>query len=172
MEYLTAATGLQLDEPAMAVWHDLLGNLPPEALAEAVKRYALTDKSGRRPMPALLIEMTNEVIHGRPLEHGAAWELVKRAIHVYGYPREPQALDSLPDDVRRAAERIGWQTICDWPKDATGVLTAQFRDIYNQVVETKTKEAAYRAAGLTTNLTKGIGEEPKQELNSNNRLTN
>jgi hypothetical protein len=126
--YIAAGCGKTLTEAAMMVYYDLLGDLPAEVLQTAAKRALLQQEYHVFPQAGTLRKLALEIMQPDRLSALEAWDLLRGAIRSFGYMRERQGLDSLPEPVRQVAERFGWQTLCDSTEPE--ICRAQFTRAY------------------------------------------
>ena len=77
------------------------------------------------PTPAEIREAYADLYSSPQMDAMEAWDLVQQAIKDYGWPRENQALASLPAEVARMVEAFGWQELCSSTNQDT--LRAQWR---------------------------------------------
>jgi hypothetical protein len=132
--YLAAASGKSPTQEQAEVYFDLLGDLPAEALQFAAKRALLESCYPVLPPVGTLRKLAVDAMNGADREPtpDEAWELVRRAIGRFGYRREQAALDALPEGaVRRAAECLGWQSLCDSTEPE--ICRAQYRKAYESL---------------------------------------
>ena len=79
----------------------------------------------------------------------------------YGYCREQEGLESLPSEVRRAAECLGWQALCDATN--TEVVRAQFTKAYESLETRAAKQELLppalqgKMAALVESITRPVG---------------
>lgn len=140
MAYLEGAIGKRIAPETAAVYWDLLGDLPADALATACRVVLLESTYPTLPTAGRLRQAV--LATQRPsleLPAPEAWNLLRSAVRMYGYYRESLALSSLPALVRRAAECLGWRAICDCTE--TEILRAQFTRAYESLAERAKREA-------------------------------
>lgn len=135
MAFISAAVGKPVSEETVRVYFDLLGDLPLLALHLAAKRAVLESQYPTLPPVGTLRRLAVEAMQPSRLPPDEAWELTRKAILRFGYYREEAGLVSLPDEVRRAAECLGWQSLCDSTQPE--VCRAQFRKAYESLSERK-----------------------------------
>jgi hypothetical protein len=131
MVYLAAGTGKQVAAETVEVYYDLLCDLPSEALAFAVKRSLLESAYPVVPPVGTLRRLALDAMNAAHREPTAdeAWELVRRALNRFGYMREEEGLAGLPaGPVRRAAECLGWRSLCDSTEPE--ISRAQYRKAF------------------------------------------
>lgn len=128
---LYPSSDIHADELTVGVWHEMLGDLPGEAVSTAVKRMAATLKFP--PTIADIREAVAKAVQearGVP-SAGEAWAKVKKAASWYGYYRPEEAHAALGDDIWRVVQQVGgWREICAG-EDPEGVISAQFERRYN-----------------------------------------
>jgi hypothetical protein len=131
MAFLSATTGKQVPEDMAEGYFALLGDLPLEALQVAAQRALLESSYPVLPPVGVLRKLAVEAMNASDREPTAdeAWGTVLRAISRFGLMREPEALESLPDGpVRRAAECLGWRSLCDSTEPE--ISRAQYRKAF------------------------------------------
>lgn len=133
----------KLDDPRLTIdtWAVVLEDYDAKAIQYAVKRYALTDKSGFPPSIGQLIGQLQEATETGNLSGLEAWSLVHRAIRnsTYNSVREYEAL---PKTVQRAVgspENLKSWALTDI--DSISVLQSNFLRMYSAVCESEKKEA-------------------------------
>lgn len=92
-------------------------------------------------------EKISAVVNNRKTEidYSEAWRLVMHAADKKGHD---YGLQTLPPMVRTAADRLGWHDICYGDLGNLSTMKAQFRNIYNILIEQERE---------STRLTKSIG---------------
>ena len=133
----------KLEDPKLTVdtWAVVLEDYDYKAIQYAVKRFALTDKSGFPPSIGQLIGQLQEASENGGLSGMEAWSLVLRAIRNSAYNSETE-FANLPKTVQRAVGSPN--TLRSWALtdiDSTSVLQSNFLRIYASVVESERKEA-------------------------------
>lgn len=125
---LEAATGKPFQSNQMDVWYSLLGDLPADALANAIKRCLLTMESNWLPPIATLRRMATESTYGVQELPEEAWAKVTQAMRQIGYPNPEKAKQFLGPVIWEAVRGMGgWVTLCDMDAPLT-TMFAQFRD--------------------------------------------
>lgn len=143
MAVLSAGVGKPAAKETTRVYYELLSDLPLPALQLAAKRALLESEYPVLPPVGTLRKLALEAMQAqRPLP-AEAWEMCRRAIARWGYCREQQGLASLPDDVRRAAEVLGWQSLCESTEPE--VCRAQFQKAYESLAERRRRTEALPA---------------------------
>jgi hypothetical protein len=134
MAYVSAAVNKPVAENTARVYFDLLGDLPAPALEAAAKQALLESAYPTLPPVGTLRRLAVEALCAKDAlpSPEEAWELTRRALVAYGYCREEQGLASLPDGpVRRAAECLGWQSLCESTEPE--IVRAQYRKAYESL---------------------------------------
>lgn len=131
------------DNPKSTVdtWHIVLEDFDSNAIQYAIKRYALTDKSGFPPSIGQLIGQLQTVSEKGDLSGMEAWGLVLRAMRNSTYNSQSE-FDALPKTVQRAVGNP--ETLKSWALsdiDSTAVLQSNFLRTYNAVAEKAKAEA-------------------------------
>lgn len=149
-----------LTEATIEAWHEMLCDLPYQVARAALKRVLA--RSPRFPAVADIRQEAAAIMRPDLVSPEEAWALVAAAVDQYGYYRECEALEVLPELVRRAARAIGWEQIC---LDQPGVVRAQFVRIYEGLARREQEATvippALRAlvAGTGKRLPSGEGEQ-------------
>lgn len=122
---------IAVDDMTVALWHDMLSDLPGEVVGAATKRMFATLK-----FPPTIADIREAVAKATQdargtLSAGEAWRKVKSAISLYGSYRGDAAREYLGEDVWRAVEYIGgWRDLC-LSDDPETVKSAQFERRYD-----------------------------------------
>lgn len=122
-------------------WHIVLEEFDSKAIQYAVKRFALTDKSGFPPSVGQLVCQLQEATENGGLSGLEAWGLVARAMRNSAY-NSAEEFSRLPKDVQRAVGSA--ETLKSWALtdiDSTPVLQSNFLRTYNAVAEKARTEA-------------------------------
>lgn len=126
---------INADEMTLALWHEMLQDLPGEVVAAATKRMFSTLKfpPSIADIRAAVAEATKDA--KGTLSAGEAWAKVQKAVSWYGYYRPDEARAWLGADLWRAVEMIGgWRELCAG-EDPDTVLSAQFERRYNAMIQ-------------------------------------
>lgn len=128
---------LATDE-AVKIWYSLLRDIPYKILNAATMSWIATEH-----FPPTIADLRQRALRmTQPERHewSEAWQMVRRAMQIYGYYRKDEAMESMPEDVRAAADRIGWSELCLMPIEQEQVYRAQFRDIYNAITNRRAEQ--------------------------------
>ena len=98
------------DQDAFNMWFGLVGDLPYDVCAVAIKKYMLTNKFP--PTVAEIREMASGIVNGDPLTWGESWERALNAVRKYGSYNKMAALDSLDPLTRKCVESVGYMELC------------------------------------------------------------
>lgn len=112
MSFVMAAVDKPVARPTIDAYFDMLGDLPYDLAAVAVKKIIATDEYPTLPTIGKIRQAAAEISRGRILSAPEAWGMVLKAVHNYGYYREAEALASLPAPVADVVCWMGFQTIC------------------------------------------------------------
>lgn len=131
------------DNPKSTVdtWHIVLEDFDANAIQYAIKRYALTDKSGFPPSVGQLVGQLQEATDTDGLSGLEAWGLVARAMRNSAY-NSKEEFARLPKEVQRAVGSA--ETLKSWALtdiDSTPVLQSNFLRTYNAVADKARVEA-------------------------------
>ena len=126
----------EVDDLKVQVWHEMLGDLDYSLASLAIKKLIL--ESTFAPAIAEVRKAVAEILNPDGMTAAEAWGEVERAIRLYGYYRETEALESMSPSVAKVVKYIGWQNIC--LNEEPGVVRGQFLKMYAQVAEREQKE--------------------------------
>ena len=141
-------------------WHKMLKDLDFEVAKAAAQKHIAESK-----YPPAISEIRDQAVDVKNYEEGRltageAWGKVIQAVRDYGYYREQEALDSLPEKAAKTAEALGWQSICDAKEE--GVARGQFLKIYKQIAERDRQDA--KLPGETRESIKQLTSEVVSEI--------
>ena len=119
------------DEWSLELWYKMLSDIPYEALNLAIQRHISTNR-----YPPTIADLRGCMVQEKDWSEG--WAEVKRAISLYGAPREKEALESMSPLTRQIVKRLGFQEIC--MSENIMVERANFRMIYEQEAKKKSEE--------------------------------
>lgn len=128
MAFITAAVDKPVARPTVDAYYEMLGDLPYDLAAVAVKKIIATDEYPTLPTIGKIRQAAAEISRGRILSTPEAWGMAIKAIHRYGYYREAEAMESLPEHVAEIVRWIGYQSIC--MTDKIDVVRGQFLRMY------------------------------------------
>jgi len=133
-----AFPNIQVAEATVALWHELLGDLDLNLVLAATKKLILES-----PYPPTIADIRKQVVeittpHDEKIDAATAWGEVEKAIQLYGYYREAEAMASMSPRTAKVVKYIGWQEIC--LSEEPGVVRGQFLKMYQQIAEREQKE--------------------------------
>lgn len=137
----------EVDDLKVQVWHEMLGDLDYSLANLAIKKLILENTFP--PSIAEVRKAAMEILNPEVMTAAEAWGEVERAIRIYGYYRETEALESMSPSVAKVVKYIGWQNIC--LNEEPGVVRGQFLKMYQQV-----QERDHREMLLPADLRQGI----------------
>lgn len=149
--YLSAGVGKEFTRHQAEVYFDLLGDLPLPALQLAAKRALLESKYPTLPTVGTLRELaTDGAVGSSQLTAAEAWRMASKHAGTLCCPydfigRERTAdvqkrvLASLPPEVRRCGEAIGWREIAK--TDDPDITRAHFLKAFETVSGRQRREA-------------------------------
>lgn len=111
------------EEDTVMLWESMLSDIPYEIGAAAVKMHM--SKSVYPPTIADIREATAHINAPHQMDAMEAWNLISQAIRKYGFYRQKEAIESLPEDVAKMVDRFGWRELCYSTNIDT--IRAQFR---------------------------------------------
>ena len=133
-----AYPNMQVTEATVDLWHELLGDQDLNIVLVAVKKLILES-----PYPPTIADIRKRAVEVMTppedrIDAAEAWGEVQRAIRLYGYYREAEALESMSPRTAKVVRWIGWSEIC--LSEDLGVVRGQFLKMYQQVAEREHKE--------------------------------
>ena len=145
MAFITAAVDKPVARPTVDAYYEMLGDLPYDLAAVAVKKIIATDEYPTLPTIGKIRQAAAEISRGHILSAPEAWGMVLKAVHEYGYYREGEALAALPEQVAEVVRWMGFQTIC--MSEKISVDRGQFLRMY-EIHQKREQEQAVLPAGL------------------------
>lgn len=94
------------DDGATDVWYGFLKDIDYPVMRAAVSQYIAANKFP--PAISELREVAVKIMVEPALPWDEAWGLVLKSIRKFGYMREAEALESLPEVPRRIVSRFGY----------------------------------------------------------------
>ena len=118
------------NDAAMKLWYKQLCDIPFPVAEAALDKWVALNKWP--PSIAEFREVSATVVHVEAEDWGEAWGAVLDAIRRHGLYGQRQALESLDELTRRAAQAVGWRELC--LSENISVERANFRSIYQDMV--------------------------------------
>lgn len=129
------------DADAFDVWYGMLQDLPYRQASLAAQQHMANS-----PYPPTISDIRRLCAgETEALSMDDAWGMVLRAIRTYGYMRESQALESLPEPCRSVVRNMGWQNLCQ--SENIMAERAFFRDSYKPKLE-RVRQEQVMPAGI------------------------
>jgi len=166
MAYMGASLGKDPPAEQVAVYFDLLQDLPAPVLRQAARRAVAESRYPVIPPVGTLRDLSREGLDGPRLPAVQAWEMVDRAIRRFDYNRESEALASLPPLVARTAQAMGWYSLCFPGKQS--IARAQFIAAYESIAQNQEKFSALPADLRETLKLDGVGHPGEFDDNARN----
>lgn len=110
-------------KPTAVLWEKALSDISYDIAEKAVIKVLSTSKFF--PTIAEIREAVAQITQPRTLDAMEAWGLIGDAIRKYGFYRQKEAMESLPEDVRAMVKRFTWRELC--LSETPDILRAQFR---------------------------------------------
>ena len=139
MRFLSASIAKPISEETIEAWYQLLGDLPYQLAKMAFKKVLTENQYQNLPPIGLIRRAAIDIQSGPRMQSAEAWGLVLRAIKRYGIYRKKEALESLPPDVAKIVEWLGWTELCN--AENIEVIRAQFCRAY-EANEAREKDMA------------------------------
>lgn len=126
----------QFSQAEFKSWFATLRHLQPESLMAAILRYGQEDGSGW-PATGTLTQFADEYENGQLLSAQAAYDKVRKAISLFGYPDPKGAEKHLGQLTWAAINRCGgWPWFCEMKPNERRTTFSQFRDAYTDAAQT------------------------------------
>ena len=97
-------------KPTAVLWEKALSDVPYDVAEKALLKVLSTSKFF--PTIADIREAVGQLTQPRTLDAMEAWGLIGEAIRKYGFYRQKEAMESLPDDVVAMVKRFTWRELC------------------------------------------------------------
>lgn len=110
-------------KPTAVLWENALSDITYDVAEKALLKVLSTSKFF--PTIAEIREAAAQITQPRQMDAIEAWGLIVDAIRKYGFYREKEAMESLPEDVAQMAKRFTWRELC--LSENPDTLRAQFR---------------------------------------------
>ena len=169
-EFATLAAALKTYYPkenllpnpqAMELWYMQLKDIPYQLAEIALNKWVATNKWS--PSIAEIRESALSVSKGDTPLWSDGWEQVLRAIRMYGFYNETQALESMDEITADTVRRLGFKELCQ--SENTMADRANFRLVFEQIAERKKKNDQLPDA--LANMIASVREEEKKKLANN-----
>lgn len=129
--FLAKGCRTEFDRDQCAAWFAGLSDLSAEAATIGIARFVC--EVGKWPDIATIRRFADEALNGASKPWNEALEEMRQAVRRYGLYDQTNGLAMLDERTRKTVKALGgWRKICDWSGPA-GVLTAQFRDIFQDI---------------------------------------
>ena len=146
------------NQQAMELWFRQLQDIPYR-LAEAVlDKWVSCNKWS--PSIADIREQAAAITQGDPVDWSEAWSDVMELVGEYGTYGVVEAIEKMDTVTAECVRRLGWRSIC--LTDKPEVARANFRKLYEQIIERKKKDAQMPLM-LKEKISKMILEERKDD---------
>jgi hypothetical protein len=110
-------------KPTAILWEKALSDIPYDVAEKALIKVLSTSKFF--PTVADIRESIADITQPRTLDAMEAWGLIGQAIRKFGYYRQKEAMEFLPDDVAEMVKQFTWWELC--MSEEPEILRAQFR---------------------------------------------
>lgn len=109
--------------PTAVLWEKALSDISYDVAEKALLKVLSTSKFF--PTIADLRDAATQITQPRTLDAMEAWGLINEAIRKFGYYRQAEAVDFLPNEVAEMVKRFTWRELC--LSENVETLRAQFR---------------------------------------------
>jgi hypothetical protein len=132
---------VEFDREQCSVWFAALCDLPVDDAASGIARFVC--EIGKWPDIATVRRLAVESIHGQTKPWTQALEEIRQAVRRFGLYGQADAQRLLDARTWQTVKALGgWRRLCDLPCDRSTTLTAQFRDIYQDISDRSDKRRA------------------------------
>lgn len=142
-------------KPTAVLWEKALSDIPYNVAEKAVIKVLSTSRFF--PTIADIREAVAQITQPRTLDAIEAWGLVVGAIRKFGYYRQGEAMESLPDEVAQMVKRFTWRELC--LNENPDTLRAQFRMAWE--TQSKRKDEMKSLPTEIRQLIEGVAEGMK-----------
>lgn len=140
------------------IWQIMLSDVPFDVAQAAVQAVASTSQF--TPSIADIRTWHMSFRGEQTMDADEAWGLVKKAVQQFGHSQMIKARDSMPIEVWRMVERIGWRDLC--MSEEPGVERGQFMKMWGLHQKREQEKAvlppAVKAIGTKKNMELGAGQ--------------
>lgn len=148
MSYLLADFEAELQPEKLAVWFDQFAHVDRRA-GWAAARLLMSRKSYGLPKSQDFAAALRRVLGGSQISGQEAFDMAYRAAGRFGRYQKEAGLKSLPNRIRLAAERFGWEALCAC--ESPDLERGQFARIFESLDERK-REALTLPPALKTEI--------------------
>jgi hypothetical protein len=110
-------------KPTAVLWEKALSDISYDVAEKALIKVLSTSKFF--PTLADIREAVGQITEPRTLDAMEAWGLIGQSIRKFGFYRQKEAMESLPDDVAEMVKQFTWRDLC--LSEEPEILRAQFR---------------------------------------------
>jgi hypothetical protein len=110
-------------KPTAVLWEKSLSDISYDIAEKAMIKVLSTNKFF--PTIAEIREAAAQLTQPRTMDAIEAWGLIVKAIRKFGYYRQVEAMEFLPDDVAQMVRQFTWRELC--LNENPDTLRAQFR---------------------------------------------
>lgn len=157
---------VDLRDGTVEAWHELLGDIPFDLALAATKKVLSEQEIPGLPAVGKIRQAVAAMMTSDMPSAAQAWGMVVEAIKRYGYYRQDEALEALPERVSEAVRCIGWQELC--LSTEPEIVRAQLMRIYEQYAAKEKQEysipADVRALTVKIAQQKALGGEKVVDL--------
>ena len=111
------------EEDTVLLWEMMLSDIPLETAKSAIQIHI--SRSVYPPTVADIRDAAARITGPQIMDAIEAWAQVTKAVRLYGYYRQQEAIASMSEEVAHMVKNFGWQEIC--MNDNPDTLRAQFR---------------------------------------------
>lgn len=146
LAFITAVyPNIDIRQGTVEAWTELLGDLPYEVAIVGVKKVLAQQEYPTLPAVGKIRSACMDLTTPMLPSAMEAWAEVTRAIGLYGYYRQEEAMAYMSPPVARVVRMLGFRDIC--LSEEPEILRAQFRKAYETQV-TRDREMAALPAGI------------------------
>jgi hypothetical protein len=149
MAYLFADFDAEVKREKLAVWFDQFAHIDIQA-GWVAARLLMSRKSYGIPRAQDFAAALRRVLGGAQVSGQEAFDLAYKAAGRFGRYQKEAGLASLPERVRLAAERFGWEALCNC--ESPDLERGQFARIFESLDQRK-RDAVTLPPGLKKDIT-------------------
>lgn len=142
-------------KPTAVLWEKALSDVPYEIAEKAIIKVLSTSRFF--PTLADIREAIADLTQPRTLDAMEAWGLIGEAIRKYGWYRQKEAMEFLPEDVREMVKQFTWWDLC--MNEQPDILRAQFRKAWE--IRSKRKDELRALPSEIRTLLEGTANDMK-----------
>jgi hypothetical protein len=142
-------------KPTAVLWEKALSDVPYDIAEAALIKVLSTSRFF--PTLADIREAIADITQPRTMDAMEAWGLIGEAIRKFGWYRQKEAMEFLPEDVREMVKQFTWWDLC--MNEQPDILRAQFRKAWE--IRSKRKDELRALPSEIRTLLEGTANDMK-----------